>query len=273
MFSSVFLVIVLIVLYLCDMQQRKTFYVASLVGLAMLLVGCRSHYQLSGVERSRILVDSRYDVADASLETLMAPWKQEVEKEMAPVVGEAADYMPVERPESGLSNLLADILVWAGKKYGEQPDFGVYNMGGIRAAIAKGKVTVGDVTEVAPFENKIAFVSLKGSDVIELFRQMATTGGEAVSHGVQLVFTKDKQLRSALLNGQAIDPEREYRVASIDYLIQGTDKMEAFKKKTRVNSPQEESNNVRYIIMDYFREQMAEGKAVYRSVEGRIVIE
>ena len=245
-----------------------------LVGLAMLLGGCRSHYQLSGVERSRILVDSRYDAAvDASVEALMAPWKQEVDKEMAPVVGEVARYMAAARPESELSNLLADVLVWGGKKYGEQPDFGVYNMGGIRAALAKGKVTIGDVTDVAPFENKIAFVSLKGDVVIELFQQMAKVGGEAVSSGVKLVISKDGQLLSALLNGEAIDPARDYRVATIDYLIEGNDKLLAFKKKTRVNSPQEEANNVRYIIMDYFREQMAKGVVVDRAVEGRIVVE
>jgi hypothetical protein len=49
--------------------------------------------------------------------------------------------------------------------------------------------------------------------------------------------------------------------------------MEAFKAKTDVNSPQEESNNLRYIIMDYFREQMKQGKVVDSQIEGRIIIE
>ena len=31
-------------------------------------------------------------------------------------------------------------------------------MGGIRAALAKGKQTVGDVNDMAPFENKICFL-------------------------------------------------------------------------------------------------------------------
>ena len=161
--------------------------------------------------------------------------------------------MAAHRPESELSNLLADILVWAGKSYNEQPVFGVYNMGGIRAGLAKGKVTYGDVLDVAPFENKIAFLTLSGEKVLELFRQMAMTGGEAVSHGVELVFTKDRQLKSAKLNGEDIDPSASYRIASIDYLIQGNDKMEAFKGKTDVNSPQEESNNLRYITKYYLR--------------------
>ena len=47
--------------------------------------------------------------------------------------------------------------------------------------------------------------------------------------------------------------------------------MTALKEKTNVNSPTEESNNIRYIIMDYFREQAAQGKAVEATVEGRII--
>jgi hypothetical protein len=36
-------------------------------------------------------------------------------------------------------------------------------------------------------------------------------------------------------------------------------------------SPQDERNNARFIIIDYFRAKAAEGKAVEAAVEGRIV--
>ena len=244
------------------------------VVVGMMIASCRSHYVMSGIERSRILVDSRYDALnDAQADAFMAPYKHVVDSMMSPVVGEVARYMASHRPESELSNLLADILMWAAERYGEKPVFGVYNMGGIRAGLAKGKVTYGDVLDVAPFENKIAFLTLSGEKVLELFQQMALSGGEAVSHGVQLVITKDHQLKSAKINGEDVDPNASYRIVSIDYVIQGNDRMEAFKAKTNVNSPQEERNNLRYIIMDYFREQMQQGQVVDREIEGRIIVE
>ena len=244
------------------------------VVVGMMITSCRSHYVMSGIERSRILVDSRYDALnDAQADAFMAPYKHVVDSMMSPVVGEVARYMASHRPESELSNLLADILMWAAERYGEKPVFGVYNMGGIRAGLAKGKVTYGDVLDVAPFENKIAFLTLSGEKVLELFQQMASSGGEAVSHGVQLVITKDHQLKSAKINGEDVDPNASYRIVSIDYVIQGNDRMEAFKAKTNVNSPQEERNNLRYIIMDYFREQMQQGQVVDREIEGRIIVE
>lgn len=192
---------------------------------------------------------------------------------MGPVLGVVARDMAAVRPESDLSNLLPDILVYMAKDYNETPDFGVYNIGGIRAALSKGQVTYGDVLDVAPFENKICFLTLTGENVLELFSQIAKRGGEGVSHGVELVITTDGQLRSARLNGQQIAPQRKYRIATIDYLAQGNDQLTAFKKHTDLNSPQEEKNNTRYIIADYFRQMQAKGKTVDSKVEGRIKVE
>ena len=242
--------------------------------LALMGTSCKSHYEMSGISRTRILVDKRYDAQpDAGASAFMVPYKHDVDSIMSPVVGQIARYMAAKKPESELSNLLADILMWAGKLYQEKPDFSVYNMGGIRAAFAQGEVTYGDVLDVAPFENKIAFVTLSGEKVLELFRQMAMTGGEAVSHGVQMVITSDGKLKSVRINGEEVNPQASYRVASIDYLIQGNDRLEAFKAKTDVNSPQEVSNNLRFIIMDYFREQAAKGVVVDSRIEGRCVVE
>lgn len=242
--------------------------------LALMGTSCKSHYEMSGISRTRILVDKRYDAQpDAGASAFMVPYKHDVDSIMSPVVGQIARYMAAKKPESELSNLLADILMWAGKLYQEKPDFSVYNMGGIRAAFAQGEVTYGDVLDVAPFENKIAFVTLSGEKVLELFRQMAMTGGEAVSHGVQMVITSDGKLKSVRINGEEVNPQASYRVASIDYLIQGNDRLEAFKAKTDVKSPQEVSNNLRFIIMDYFREQAAKGIVVDSRIEGRCVVE
>ena len=145
-------------------------------------------------------------------------------------------------------------------------------MGGIRAALSKGKVTYGDVLDVAPFENKICFLTLSGEKVLELFSQIAMRGGEGVSKGVQLVITKDGQLLSARVNGKEIDPQASYRITTIDYLAQGNDGMPAFKSGTDLNSPKDDKNNARYVITDYFREMMKAGKAVDAKVEGRIII-
>ena len=238
------------------------------------MTGCApKHYQLTNVERTRIIVDSRYDQnPDEAAAKFLAPYKRVNDSIMGPIVGQVAHNMHPQRPESDLSNLLADILVWAAKDYNEQPVLGVYNMGGIRADLTKGDVTYGDVLDVAPFENKICFVTLTGEQLMELFAQIAATGGEGVSKGTELVISQDKKLLSAKLHGQEIDPKADYRVTTINYLLEGNDKMTAFRKGTNKVAPEEASNNTRFLIMNYFRDKSAKGEVVDSKVEGRIVV-
>lgn len=242
--------------------------------MALIIVSCKTHYQVVSIERSRIVVDARYDThQNAEAVAFLTPYQHVVDSVMGPVVGYSAKYMQSYRPESELSNLLADIMVWAAKDYNEQVDFGVYNMGGIRASLPEGKVTYGDILDIAPFENKIAFGTLSGAEVLELFSQMASHGGDGVSHAVRMIITKDGKLVSATLHGQEIDPKKDYRFATIDYLLGGNDKMLALKKSRNIHSPQEKENNSRFVIMNYFREMMKQGKKVDAEIEGRIQIE
>ena len=253
------------------MMKTKTYLL--FLALAICFSACGGSYKVTGVERTRIIVDSTYDVLpnDEAL-AFMEIYKGKVDSIMSPVVGHTARGMSVDRPESLLSNLLPDILVWAGAAYGEKPEFGVYNMGGMRSSLPKGAVTFGKVLELAPFENKICFLSLKGSDVMELFRQIARIGGEEVSGNIRLVITDKGNLRSAKVNGEDVDEQRTYRVATIDYLAEGNDRMPAFKRHFDLVSPKESSNDMRYIISDYFREKESKGELVDARIEGRIVV-
>ena len=257
-----------------DNMLRQLAKGACAVCVAAACASCAQHWQLAGVERTRIVVDSRYDARpDAEAEAFIEPYKAKVNEQMSPVVGRTARFMASYRPESELSNLLTDILVWAGARFGEKPDFAVYNMGGIRAALPEGDVTVGDVLDTAPFENKIMFLTLTGAEVKELFAQIAARGGEGVSGGVRLRITKDGQLAGAEVGGRPVDEKASYRIATLDYLAQGNDGLVAFKSKTDCKSPDGAENTVRNIIMDYFREAAAKGQAVDSRKDGRITVE
>ena len=48
--------------------------------------------------------------------------------------------------------------------------------------------------------------------------------------------------------------------------------MPAFAKHFDLNSPKDKSNDMRYIISDYFREHEAKGMVVDADVEGRVVV-
>ncbi len=253
--------------------MKKTIAPFILLILALVVASCHTRYVITDITRTRIVVDERYDAhPDAAAETFVKPYQHEVDSLMMPVVGQVSLYMRAHRPESELSNLLADILLWSGKAYNESPDFSVYNMGGIRAALAKGPVTLGNVNDVAPFDNKIFFLSLTGDKILELFSQIAKRGGEGVSHGVELEISRDGKLIKARLNGEEVDTNKSYRVATLDYLASGNDGLSAFNYKSDVRSPQGADDNVRVLIANYFRDNSGKGLVVDGKVEGRIKV-
>lgn len=253
--------------------MKKYLFLAG-CSIFFMLSACTTHYKLTDVSRTRILVDRTYESpVDAKAMAFLAPYKEKVDSFMSPVVGNCAHDMSVSRPESTLSNLLPDVFIFMSKNYGERPQFAVYNMGGIRAGLSKGPVTFGDVLDVAPFDNKITFLTLTGEKVTELFQQIAKRGGEGVSEGVKLVISKDGNLISATLYGKEIDPKAEYRVATIDYLAEGNDGLTAFKSGTNIKSPADEKDNARNVIANFFREKRAKGQTVSSKVEGRITIQ
>jgi len=241
--------------------------------LLMVFPACRSNYQLTSIDHSRIVIDSRYDAhPDETATQFLAPYKLKVDSVMCPVVGTAAHDMAAERPESDLSNLMADILIWVSKDYQEEPVLAIYNMGGIRSSLSKGTVTFGDVLAIAPFENKIAFTTLTGEKLLELFQQIAKRGGEGVSKGTELVISSDGKLLSARLHGKEIDPQGQYRIATIDYLLGGNDGMPALKEGSDRRIIKDEASNTRYLVANYFKAHAAQGESVDAQKEGRIIV-
>ncbi|MBO4822081.1 MAG: 5'-nucleotidase C-terminal domain-containing protein [Prevotella sp.] len=253
--------------------MRNKHLIIGLVMLTTLLSACVTHYHVTGVTRTRVLIDDSYDKpVPQQVTDFMQPYNKQVDQIFSPVIGKAKKDLVAAKPESTLGNLMADIMVWAAKDYGEQVDFGVYNKGGLRASIAKGDITIGDITDVAPFENRICFLTLSGEKVLELMQQIVYRGGEPVSKEVKIFATKDNQLKHVTINGKEVDPKASYRVTTVDYVAHGNDRMTAFKDGTQKREFDGEEDLTRSIFIKYAKEMTAQGKIIDSEVEGRYII-
>lgn len=86
-------------------MNRKTIFFA-LVSF-LILASCKSHYEVASVQRSRILVDARYDATpDAEAAKFLEPYKHVVDSVMGPIVGRSARNMTTQRPEGTLPTCL-----------------------------------------------------------------------------------------------------------------------------------------------------------------------
>lgn len=159
-----------------------------------------------------------------AMENLIAPYKAEKEKSMNVVIGESVETIEVGKPESKLTNLIADILLTEARKYIADVDMAVTNIGGIRRPLYKGNITIGDVFEILPFDNSLLVFEYKGEDLLALADAIAAKGGESIA-GMTLTINGEKA-ENVKINGEPIDSVRIYKVITTDYLSWGNDQLE-----------------------------------------------
>lgn len=254
----------------------KRFYLQHLLELVLtavfLLTSCHSAYEITKVEGGRVPIDSTWDVKpDAEAVALLVPYKAKIDSVMYSVVGTAEFSMDRSRPESLLSNLVADVLRESAAEVLSKPaDMGLVNIGGIRNSLTKGLVRTENIYEILPFENSLCVLTVKGSVLKQLFENIAAKGGEGVS-GVQLKISKNGKLLQGIIGGKLVADEGVYTIATIDYLADGNDGMIALPQADKRECPKDAT--VRSLFMKYVEAQTAAGKKVTSRMEGRITIE
>ena len=215
----------------------------------------------------RVEVTSKLDeTPSAEAAALIAPYKVSVDSVMAPVLGMSRVAMTVKRPESLLSNWAADVMVEGGTATGLEPaDMGIINVGGLRNNMPEGIIRRGDIILISPFENRVVVLEMKGTDVLELMRNIAAVKGEGVSSSVRMEISEDGELLSCTIDGKEIDPNRIYTVATIDYLAEGNDKMTALKKALK-------RHETGILARDVMMEYVLKHRVIDSKIEGRIRI-
>ncbi len=204
------------------------------------------------------------------VKAIIEKYRAVIDSIKAPVIGTAAADLTVCPPESPLMNFAADALHKMAQLHCKQKiDIAITNKGGLRSNITKGNITYGDIYNVFPFENTLALLTLNGKQLTTLFEEIARVGGEPIS-GARLTITRDGKLLNATVAGKRIEPEREYLIATSDYLSQGNDKLFTLGKGS--NKTIKSDITIRDLMIQYVTALHEEGKAVKATTDGRITI-
>lgn len=188
-------------------------------------------------------VDSRLDSrVDDSVAMMLAPYRAGVDSLMRVPVGRTA--MELTQTSRELINWTSDIVLERAHELAQDIDFAILNKGGLRRGLPKGTITEGEIMTMLPFNNRIDVIDIKGEDLLPAFVQMARIGGNGVSSGVRVVYSEDLdddpnsdpeiEIETITINGKEFDPEKTYRVATIDYLAHGGDYMPSLANHTLV---------------------------------------
>ena len=105
-------------------------------------------------------------------------------------------------------------------------DLAIMNAGGVRDSLPEGRVTYRDVLKVQPFGNQVVLVRLTGAELTKVLEAAAKmtpgSGGFPQTAGVQMVI-EGGVLKEARVQGRAIEPQREYVLATNNFTAGGGD--------------------------------------------------
>lgn len=147
--------------------------------------------------------------------------------------------------ECAMGNLVSDAILDRVK--GQGVEIVVSNGGGLRASIDKGTVTMGEVLTVLPFQNTLATFQISGKDLVaglENGVSQVEDGGGRFPQVAGLKYSFDKSVApnagrvksvEVMQNGAwaPINPDKDYLVATNNYVRQGGDGYKVFAEKAK----------------------------------------
>ncbi len=255
-------------------NNKKKILLAAVVGLTVCspvcLTSCRSHYAVTSAEITRVPIDKSV-TADAEALQLIAPYRGGVDSMMNHVLGHSEMMMDRTRPESPLGNLIAEVLRLSGSKVlGHPADFAVMNVGGIRRELEAGDITMAEAFEILPFENSLCVLTMTGQQVKKVLSNISQRGGEAISGG-RITIDGHGGFSDATIQGQPIDDNHLYTIATIDYLAEGNDGMTGLLEFEDKVCP--EGMTLRSLFIEWVQQQTAQGRTVSATIDGRLKIQ
>ncbi|TRX20504.1 hypothetical protein FNW25_13860 [Flavobacterium franklandianum] len=221
------------------------------------IISCaKQSYYVSKIEGKRITITDK-DTQNQQIENYVKPYREHINKDLDSILA----YCPVTldkndgKWQSTIGNLMADVTLQRGNlvfKAREKKDIDlcILNSGGIRAILPKGNVTSRTAFEIMPFENSLVVIALKGEQIFELVDYFIATQKPHPLSGITFAIGKDKLAKNILVQGKPVEKDSLYYVATNDYLSNGGDNMNFFKKGIQ---KYDLDYKLRNVLIDYFK--------------------
>ena len=219
---------------------------------------------------------------------IVTRYQRQVDAVMNETVGEALadlDGANVRLQETNLGNLVTDVM-----RNVSGADAAIINGGTIRTSIKQGSIRVSNVYAVVPFDNYIVAIKLTGRQIRDTLEHGVSAIEEEEGRFPQvsgLIFTYDrkgpkgKRVKEVFIAGKPLVADKEYTVATNDFLAAGGDGYKAFGDSVKSSKDyaviggamkgekliySDSGRWLRDVIIDYIKDQ----KTISPKIEGRI---
>lgn len=224
------------------------------------LMACgTSGFHNSKIEGKKLPVTSEY-AETPELENFIKPYRDHINKDLDSVLSYAPETLdkskPIDKWQTPIGNLMADVTLEAADKVlfareKRHADICLLNHGGIRAILPKGDVTARTAFEIMPFENSLVVIALKGEQIREIADYLIKEKKPHPLAGMEIRLDKDATMVNDItVKGKPLELNKIYNVATSDYLSNGGDNMEFFKRGV---ATYDLDYKLRNVYIDYFK--------------------
>jgi len=252
----------------------RSFSFTLLITWILLFLSCKATYVSSLSDSQNISVAENVSQLDSQLVQSYLPYKSILERDMQRVISFSDVELIKQKPESGLTNLLSDLLLKEGQNAASKnnlkikPVVSFFNYGGIRASLPKGEITVGKIFELMPFENEMVFIQLTGDQLQQFYDVIAEKGGDSVG-GVRFVISNDKA-KNIVIGGENLVAGEKYWMVTNDYTANGGDGLQILAQHSELIGT---GKKIRDVIISNLEEKQKEGEVLVANLDGRITNE
>jgi len=248
--------------------MKKTFGISLFVSLVFFYACNQPVKKQNSDYNFYIAVDSTI-IDGEEISEIISPYKNKLDAEMNKVIGYADTMLSNESSEgeSSLGNFVADLMYYQSDKiFKDTVHLAVINArGGLRVPINQGKITVGEIFELMPFDNEMLVVEVKGDELMQMFQLTANKAVNVFSHATFTI--KNQQADSVQIDSLPIAKEKIYNVAISDYLANGGGGFDFLNDNKRHDL----NIMVRDMILMHIEELWEKKKHVYAKRDGRII--
>ena len=231
-----------------------------------------SKLQVTKIEGKQIPVTDKENLV-TEIENFIKPYREHINKDLDSVLS----FCPITLDKKAINgqttigNLMADVTLKRGStvfkmRENKTIDICLLNHGGIRAILPKGNVTTRTAFEIMPFENTMVVIALKGEQVFEIVDYFVLEKQPHPLAGLTFTIDKNNHPKNVLVQGKPIEKDKVYYVGTNDYLSNGGDNMNFFKKGI---ATYDLDYKLRNILTDYFKET----DTIKSIQDNRIIIE
>jgi 2',3'-cyclic-nucleotide 2'-phosphodiesterase (5'-nucleotidase family) len=224
-----------------------------LVGAGLLACSSGSKVYVQGEE---LIISSSRVIASPEIQSFIQPYSDSLESEMNRVIGFATGNIERDRPEGALGNFMADLALQYALDNGlvkkEEQPICILNHGGLRSPISSGKIRVGDIYKLMPFDNTLVVLQLNRSVLSEIHDYIKNSGGEPIAG-----FRVTPEELSGQWDVEVIT------VVTTNYLALGGDKMNFLLNPiSKLEDPK--------LLRDIIIEHVSKSESIVPLMDGRI---